>query len=62
VAFCIPFVYVIVRARLATYDRTLEEAAQDLGANEWETFRRITLPADAGDPGRGADGLHPLHR
>ncbi|WP_376792131.1 ABC transporter permease [Thermoflexus sp.] len=44
VAFCIPFVYVIVRARLATYDRTLEEAAQDLGANEWETFRRITLP------------------
>lgn len=44
VAFCMPFVYVIVRARLATYDRTLEEAAQDLGANEWETFRRITLP------------------
>lgn len=44
VAFCVPFVYVIVRARLATYDRTLEEAAQDLGANEWETFRRITLP------------------
>ena len=44
VAFCVPFVYVIVRARLATYDRTLEAAAQDLGANEWETFRRITLP------------------
>ncbi len=44
VAFCVPFVYVIVRARLSTYDRTMEEAAQDLGANEWETFRRITLP------------------
>ncbi len=44
IAFCIPFVYVIVRARLAGFDRTLEEAAQDLGANEWSTFRRITFP------------------
>jgi spermidine/putrescine transport system permease protein len=44
IAFDIPFVYVIVRARLADFDRTLEEAAQDLGANEWRTFRRITLP------------------
>lgn len=44
IAFCVPFVYVIVRARLATYDRTLEEAAQDLGADEWQTFRRVTLP------------------
>jgi len=44
IAFNIPFVYVIVRARLADFDRRLEEAAQDLGANEWTTFRRVTLP------------------
>jgi spermidine/putrescine transport system permease protein len=44
IAFDIPFVYVIVRARLADFDRTLEEAAQDLGANGWRTFRRVTLP------------------
>ncbi len=44
IAFDIPFVYVIVRARLADFDRTLEEAAQDLGANEWRTFQRVTLP------------------
>jgi len=44
IAFDIPFVYVIVRARLADFDRTLEEAAADLGADEWETFKRITLP------------------
>jgi spermidine/putrescine transport system permease protein len=44
VAFNISFVAVVVRARLANLDRTLEEAAQDLGANEWQTFRRVTLP------------------
>ena len=44
IAFNIPFVYIIVRARLADFDRTLEEAAQDLGADEWRTFTRITLP------------------
>ena len=44
IAFDIPFVYVIVRARLADFDRTLEEAAQDLGADEWKTFQRVTLP------------------
>lgn len=44
IAFDIPFVYVIVRARLADFDRSLEEAAQDLGANSWATFRRVTLP------------------
>jgi ABC-type Fe3+ transport system permease subunit len=44
IAFDIPFVYVIVRARLADFDRTLEEAAADLGADEWETFKRITQP------------------
>ncbi|RME84363.1 MAG: ABC transporter permease [Caldilineae bacterium] len=44
VAFNISFVAVVVRARLANMDRTLEEAAQDLYANTWQTFRRVTLP------------------
>jgi spermidine/putrescine transport system permease protein len=44
IAFNIPFVYIIVRARLADFNRTLEEAAQDLGADEWRTFQRVTLP------------------
>ena len=44
IAFDIPFVYVIVRARLADFDRSLEEAAADLGADEWQTFKRVTLP------------------
>lgn len=44
VAFNISFVAVVVRASLRNFDRRLEEAAQDLGANPWHTFRRITLP------------------
>ena len=44
VAFNISFVAIVVRARLAGMDSRLEEAAADLGANEWVTFRRITLP------------------
>jgi spermidine/putrescine transport system permease protein len=44
VAFSIAFVTIVVMARLRTFDPTLEEAALDLGANEWETFRRVTLP------------------
>jgi spermidine/putrescine transport system permease protein len=44
VAFNISFVAVVVRARLANMDRTLEEAANDLYANSWHTFRRVTLP------------------
>ncbi len=44
VAFSIAFVAVTVRARMAGFDRSLEEAAQDLGANAWVTFRKITLP------------------
>lgn len=44
VAFNISFVAVVVRSRLADMDTNLEEAAADLGANEWTTFRRITLP------------------
>jgi spermidine/putrescine transport system permease protein len=35
---------VSVRARLVGFDRHLEEAAMDLGANEWVTFRKVTLP------------------
>jgi len=37
-------VYVIVHARLADFDRAFEEAAADLGADEWQTFKRVTLP------------------
>jgi spermidine/putrescine transport system permease protein len=44
VAFNIAFVALVVRARLADMDNRLEEAAADLGANEWVTFRRVTLP------------------
>ncbi len=44
VAFNTSFVAIVVRARLAQMDRTLEEAAQDLYANAWQTFRRVTLP------------------
>jgi spermidine/putrescine transport system permease protein len=44
VAFTISFVTIVVRARLAGMDRSVEEAAQDLGANPVETFLRVTLP------------------
>jgi spermidine/putrescine transport system permease protein len=44
VAFNISFVAIVVRARLADMSSTLEEAAADLGANEWQTFRRVTMP------------------
>lgn len=44
IAFNISFVAVVVRARLAQFDMTLEEAAQDLYADNWNTFRRVTLP------------------
>lgn len=44
VTFCTPFVALVVRARLHGFDRTLERAAMDLGADEWTTFRRVTLP------------------
>jgi spermidine/putrescine transport system permease protein len=44
VAFSIAYVTVTVRARMTGFDRSLEEAATDLGANAWVTFRKITLP------------------
>jgi spermidine/putrescine transport system permease protein len=44
VAFSIAYVAITVRARLTGFDRSLEEAAADLGANSWTTFRKITLP------------------
>jgi spermidine/putrescine transport system permease protein len=44
VAFCFPFVAIVVRARMAGFDRALEEASKDLGASEWQTFRHVTLP------------------
>ena len=43
----LPFVITVVSARLASYDATLEEAAQDLGATEAVTFFKITLPLAA---------------
>lgn len=44
IMFNVSFVVVTVRARIAGFDRTLEEAAMDLGADEWTTFRKVTLP------------------
>jgi spermidine/putrescine transport system permease protein len=44
VMFCISFVVVVVRSRLIGFDRRLEEAAKDLGANAFTTFRLVTLP------------------
>jgi len=44
IMFSVPFVAVTVRARMAGFDVSLEEAAQDLGADPWTTFRKVTLP------------------
>ena len=55
IAFNISFVCVVVRARLDQFDRTLEEAARDLYATGWQTFRRVTLPLIM--PGVAAGGL-----
>jgi spermidine/putrescine transport system permease protein len=44
IAFNVAFITVVVRTSLKDFRKSLEEAAQDLGANEWVTFRRITLP------------------
>src|SRR4029079_1507855 len=44
IMFSISYVVVTVKARLIGFDRHLEEAAMDLGANGWQTFRKVTLP------------------
>ena len=44
VGFSLAYVVVVVLARLRSYDRTLEEAALDLGATEYGAFYRVTLP------------------
>jgi spermidine/putrescine transport system permease protein len=44
VAFCFPFVAVVVRSRLVGFNRQLEEASKDLGASEWQTFWNVILP------------------
>jgi len=55
VMFCISFVVVVVRSRLIGFDRKLEEAAADLGATPWTTFRLVTFPLIA--PGVVAAGM-----
>jgi spermidine/putrescine transport system permease protein len=55
ISFNVSYVVVTVKARLVGFDRHLEEAAMDLGANEWATFTRVTLPLIA--PGILAAGL-----
>jgi len=44
IAFCIGFVAIVVRSRLAGMDESLTEAARDLGATPWTAFRLVTLP------------------
>jgi spermidine/putrescine transport system permease protein len=44
VAFCFPFVTVVVRSRLVGFNRQLEEASKDLGASEAQTFWRVIVP------------------
>lgn len=54
IAFNISFVAVVVRARLAQFDASMEEAAADLYATRWQTFRRVTLPLIAPGVAGGA--------
>jgi spermidine/putrescine transport system permease protein len=44
VSFSLSYAVIVVRARLVGFDRSLEEAAADLGAGPWRTFRHVTLP------------------
>ena len=55
VTFSMPFVVITVRARIAGFDKSIEEAAKDLGANEFRTFMRVTLPMIA--PGVISGGM-----
>ena len=55
ISFCFPFVAVVARARLASFEREQEEAARDLGAGEWQVLRDILIPHMA--PGLMAGAL-----
>ena len=44
VTFCVPFVIITLRARIAGFDKSVEEAAMDLGANQLHTLKRVTIP------------------
>jgi spermidine/putrescine transport system permease protein len=44
IAFCFPFVAIVVRSRLVGFNKQLEEASKDLGASEWQTFTKILVP------------------
>ena len=55
VTLSMPFVVITVRARIAGFDKSIEEAAKDLGANEFRTFMRVTLPMIA--PGVISGGM-----
>jgi spermidine/putrescine transport system permease protein len=44
ITFCFPFVTMVVRSRLANFNREQEEAAKDLGASEWQVFRDVLIP------------------
>jgi spermidine/putrescine transport system permease protein len=55
ITFSVPFVIVVVKARLAGFDRSIEEAAMDLGATPWQTFVKVTIPVIA--PGIVASAL-----
>lgn len=44
ISFCFPFVTMVVRSRLASFNREEEEAAKDLGASEWQAFRDVLIP------------------
>ena len=44
ISFSFPFVAVVVRARLANFNRELDEAARDLGATQWQAFRDVLVP------------------
>jgi ABC-type spermidine/putrescine transport system permease subunit II len=55
VTYVLPYVFFVIAAQQYGFDKTLEEAAMDLGANRWVTFRRVTLPLMV--PGLLAGGL-----
>jgi spermidine/putrescine transport system permease protein len=44
ITFCFPFVALVVRSRMASFNKEEEEAARDLGATEWQVFRDVLLP------------------